>query len=412
MTEESSIRASAIRPIVVQKYGGSSVATVEKIRSIAEKIVATRAQGFDVVVVVSAMGNTTNELLGLAREVSPTPPLRELDMLLSAGERISMSVLSMAIQQLGVDAVSLTGSQSEILTSETHGNAFITEIRPDRILKELSLGRVVVVAGFQGVNGLGETTTLGRGGSDTTAVALAAALEARHCDIFSDVAGVYSADPRVVESARRLDELGYEEMQAFARYGARVLNADAVEFARRKGIEVYARSTFGGPESTVIRHLDNPTRESGFGVAGVAGNDKLLRVQYDCGTSGPRAREVMDALEEYDILAGVSQGDRLDVLLSTTNIPCDIAFARTLGEAFENHVEVSPEIGSVTAVGLGVGDDPAALAYARRALENAAVPLISSYTHTEAVTCVVPAEQLACGVRAVHHAFIEAPQLR
>jgi aspartate kinase len=395
----------------VQKYGGSSVATIDKIQAIAEKIVATRAQGFDVVVVVSAMGNTTNELLGLAREVTSTPPLRELDMLLSAGERISMSVLSMAIQQLGVDAVSLTGPQCTILTTETHGSAVITEIRPRRILDELSRGRVVVVAGFQGVNGLGETTTLGRGGSDTTAVALAAALEARHCDIFSDVAGVYSADPRVVESARRLDELGYEEMQAFARYGARVLNADAVEFARRKGIEVYARSTFGGSDHTVIRKLDNPTRESGFGVAGVAGNDKLLRVHYDGSISaGPRTREIMDALEDYDILAGLTRDDQVDVLLSTENIPCDVTFARTLGEAFENHVEVSPEIGSVTAVGLGVGDNPEAIAYARRALENASVPLISSYTCPEAVTCVVRADLLSEGVRAVHNAFIEAPQ--
>src|SRR5947208_516067 len=229
--------------IVVQKYGGSSVADVTRIRRVAERVMETRRAGHDVVVVVSAMGDTTDELLSLAKKVSPNPERRELDMLLSAGERISMALLSLAIRELGGDAISFTGSQSGIITNDRHVDARIIEVRPLREQEALARGKIVVVAGYQGVSYRKEVTTLGRGGSDTTAVAMAAAVDAEYCEICSDVDGVYSADPRVVPAARRIGTLSYEETQELAEAGAKVLNAQAVEFAKEKGIAIYARAT-------------------------------------------------------------------------------------------------------------------------------------------------------------------------
>ncbi len=243
-------------PIVVQKYGGSSVADIGKLRSVADQVARTRAAGNDVVVVVSAMGKTTDNLLGLAREAAlppdasvaggsapPEPAKRELDMLLSTGERVSMSLLSIAIHARGLDAVSFTGSQSGIITNDRHFDARIIEVRPHRIEDELARGRIVIVAGYQGMSYKREITTLGRGGSDTTAVALAAALGAERCEIYSDVDGVYSADPRIVPDARHLPELDYETMQEMAECGAKVLNAQAVEWARRHKVAIIARKT-------------------------------------------------------------------------------------------------------------------------------------------------------------------------
>ena len=221
--------------IVVQKYGGSSVADVQKLRQVADRIMRTRQQGHDVVVVVSAMGDTTDDLLAMAKQVSSNPERRELDMLLSAGERISMALLSIAIRELGGDAISFTGSQSGIITNDRHVDARIIEVRPFRVQDELARGKIVVIAGFQGVSYRREITTLGRGGSDTTAVAMAAALNAEYCEICSDVDGVYSADPRIVPEAHRIGTLSYEETQEMAESGAKVLNAQAVEFAKRKG---------------------------------------------------------------------------------------------------------------------------------------------------------------------------------
>src|SRR6202047_3355593 len=218
--------------IVVQKDGGSSVADPTKLKRVAERVMQTRASGHDVVVVVSAMGDTTDDLLGLAKQISANPDRRELDMLLSAGERISMALLSIAIRELGGDAISFTGSQSGIITNDRHVDARIIEVRPFRVQDELARGKIVVIAGYQGVSYRREVTTLGRGGSDTTAVAMAAALDAEWCEICSDVVGVYSADPRVVPGARRIAALSYQEMQELAESGAKVLNAQAVEFAK------------------------------------------------------------------------------------------------------------------------------------------------------------------------------------
>ncbi len=240
--------------IIVQKYGGSSLADTDKIKEVARHVTALRQQGFDVVVVVSAMGKTTDNLIDMARQINPSPARREMDMLVTVGERVSMALLSMAIQGLGFPAVSLTGSQAGIITNASHTHARIIEIRPFRVLDSLEDGKIVIIAGYQGMSYNREITSLGRGGSDTTAVAMAAALDAERCEIYSDIDGVYSADPRVVLSAHRLEEIDYTRMIALARHGAVVLNADAVEFARRKGIAIYARASFGHKgRGTVIR---------------------------------------------------------------------------------------------------------------------------------------------------------------
>ena len=260
--------------IVVQKYGGSSVATVDKLRQVAALVVAKKRSGVEVAVVVSAMGDTTDELLALAQKVSPAPPRRELDMMLSCGERISMSLLAMAIHELGEEAVSFTGSQSGIITNDHHSAAKIIEVRPFRIEDELRRGHIAIIAGYQGMSYRREITTLGRGGSDTTAVALAAALGAEACEIYSDVDGVWSADPRVIPQAQQLPALSYAEMVAFAGAGAKVLNQDAVAFARDAKIKIHARKTGSDSPGTVIQ----PMAEA-RAVAGVAHKPHMLALR-------------------------------------------------------------------------------------------------------------------------------------
>ncbi len=238
---------------IVQKYGGSSVADVEKIRKVARRVAERAKEGHQILVVVSAMGNTTNELLALAKQLSIQPERRELDMLLSVGERITMALLAMALRDLGVPARSFTGSQSGIITDSSHASARVVELRPDRLLEALEAGEVVIVAGFQGMSREREVTTLGRGGSDTTAVVLAAAIQADECEICSDVDGIYSADPRLVSGTVRLDELSLDEALALARNGAKVLFEDAVAWAKREGISLRASASFSErPGSRIV----------------------------------------------------------------------------------------------------------------------------------------------------------------
>lgn len=404
----------APRGVVVQKFGGSSVATLERLQGVARKIARTRREGWDVVVVVSAMGKTTDELVGKARAISATPAPREMDMLLTSGERISMSLLAMAVREEGVPAVSLTGSQSGILTNDVHTNARIIEVRPFRIEDELERGSVVIVAGFQGASYRREVTTLGRGGSDTTAVALAAALDACHCDIFSDVDGVYSADPRVVDEAKPLDQLSYEEMQELARQGARVLNAQAVEFARRHSIAIYARSTFGTDNHTRVERADEAPKErlrelDAHGVTGVTGRKDLLRVLCEGPCCGDCANDVLRALERCDVLSsGVEpQRDRFDIVVATENIAAPAAFARSLEEQFASaDLAVEGGLGSVSAVGLGVGDKPTALLEALDALSERGIDVVTSFTSREALTCLVSVDDVDAAVQCVHELFL------
>src|SRR5688572_17703229 len=303
--------------IIVQKYGGSSVADVQKLKSVAARIMRATQQGHQVVVVVSAMGDTTDDLLAMAKQVSDNPDRRELDMLLSAGERISMALLSMAIRELGGDAISFTGSQSGIMTNDRHVDARIIEVRPFRVLDELGRGKIVVIAGYQGVSYRKEVTTLGRGGSDTTAVAMAAALDAEFCEICSDVDGVYSADPRVVPAAQRIGTLSYEETQEMAESGAKVLNAQAVEFAKDKGIAIYARATQGplpgadpSADGTVVRK--HSPRMPGT-VVGVASEQDLIVLEADAS-----APDVITLLEERHVAGKQLHifGERITVAIS------------------------------------------------------------------------------------------------
>jgi aspartate kinase len=387
--------------IIVQKYGGSSVADAAKIRAVAEKIAARRAQGDALVVVVSAMGDTTDELLALARQVTDNPARRELDMLLTAGERISMALLSMALNALGVEAISFTGSQSGIITTESHTNARILEVRPFRIHEELAKGRVVIVAGYQGVSREKEVTTLGRGGSDTTAVALAAALSAAACEIYSDVDGVFTADPRVAPQARRLAEISYEEMQALAESGARVLNAQAVEWARQADIVIHARATAGG-EGTRVRRLPDTSR-----VAGVAGQTGLVLLRLG---RPERLPELLSVLERHgaaprDVVVDPGAGFA-SLLLSLENLHNFSGLEADLHREFGKDVVMEPEIGAVAVVGVGIEADSEHLAQSVAALAAARVPLAGVRTSALRLLLLVSANRVGEAVRALHDVFL------
>ncbi len=348
-------------PIVVQKYGGSSVAGVEKLRLVAQRVVETARSGKQVCVVVSAMGDSTDELLGLARKLTAAPPRRELDMLLSCGERISMALLSMAIAELGHEAISFTGSQSGILTNDRHSGARIIEVRPVRIQDELERGRIVIVAGFQGVSYKREITTLGRGGSDTTAVALAAALGAEYCEICSDVDGVYSADPRVVPAARLLEAISYDEMQELAEHGARVMNPQAVEFARKAGIAIYARATVGAPGEGGTR-IGGPAPH-GRGAVGVTGMQELVRVRVRGGAQGgTRLAELLGG-EGVRLLRFAADEAGALALFSTDDLPdWPLMRARLAAHFGDALIGCDEGLAAATAVGEGLGSDARALA--------------------------------------------------
>ncbi|MFT3914596.1 MAG: aspartate kinase [Anaeromyxobacteraceae bacterium] len=379
--------------VVVQKYGGSSVADVEKIGRVADKVAAARREGRDVCVVVSAMGDTTDELLQLAKKVSLAPPRRELDMLLSAGERISMALLSMALQERGVAAISFTGSQSGIITSDAHAAARILEVRPFRVQEELGRGKVVIVAGYQGVSTKKEVTTLGRGGSDTTAVALAAALGG-DCEIYSDVAGVFTADPRVVPDARRLDALSYDEMQELAAAGAKVLNAQAVEFAKERGIAIHARSTFGGAEETVVKGGAFPER-----IAGVATQRELALVELPQAALG----EVLAILEKRGAIAAeiASPGVRAGLVLQLENVHdwplLKAALAAIPGVAVEDE-----RIGSVSVVGTGLSAGHRVVREVTAVLEGLGAPPRAVFTSALRVTAYAKAAAVADAARELH----------
>ncbi|HET9596871.1 MAG TPA: aspartate kinase [Anaeromyxobacteraceae bacterium] len=387
--------------VVVQKYGGSSVADVERMRRVAARVAARRRAGDDVCVVVSAMGDTTDELLALAKQVSDAPPRRELDMLLTAGERISMALLCMALDREGVAAVSFTGSQSGIITTSAHAAARIVEVRPTRVRDALAAGKVVIVAGYQGVSREKEVTTLGRGGSDTTAVALAAALAA-DCEIYSDVAGVFTGDPRVVPEARRLERLSYDEMQELAHAGARVLNAQAVEFAREQGIAIHARSTFGGPEETVVAAAsrDHPQR-----VAGVASQTSVALVSVEPALL-PRALGALEreGAEATQLAAG--DGEAL-LAFPLDDVHALASLAAGLREATGGRARLEVEgLGAVSVVGTGLAAGHRVLREVTRTLETLGAPPRALFTTPLRVTAYCAARVLPEAVRALHAALV------
>jgi len=384
-------------PVVVQKYGGSSVADVEKIGRVADKVAAARRSGLSVCVVVSAMGDTTDDLLALAKKVSAAPPRRELDMLLSAGERISMALLSMALHERGVAAISFTGSQSGIITSDAHAAARILEVRPFRVQEELGQGKVVIVAGYQGVSTRKEVTTLGRGGSDTTAVALAAALGG-DCEIYSDVAGVFTADPRVVPDARRLDALSYDEMQELAAAGAKVLNAQAVEFAKERGIAIHARSTFGGSAETVVKGGTFPER-----IAGVATQRELALVEL------PSAglADALTLLEARGATAAeiASPGGRAGLVLALENVH-DWPVLRAALAALPGAAVEDEKIGAVSVVGTGLSAGHRVLREVTAVLAGLGAPPRAIFTSALRVTAYAKAAVLADAARELHRRLV------
>ena len=377
--------------IIVQKYGGSSVGDVERIRKVAARVAARRAEGHQMVVVVSAMGDTTDELLELARKISSDPPRRELDMLLTCGERVSMALLSMALHQLGVPAISFTGSQSGIITDDNHSGARILEVRPVRIREELGRGKVVIVAGFQGVSRQREVTTLGRGGSDTTAVALAAALGAEVCELLSDVDGVYSADPRVVPEARKLERLDYDTMQEMAAAGARVLNAQAVEFARAAGIVLHAGLAHGAGTGTRVTSERVPVR--------AVATDAEIRV-LSVPSGGLSA--VLDWLGERHIplrLLHTASAAPTLLVVPLQDLHAVEVFDTTM-RSFG--AQIRPGLGTVSVVGPGVGTDPSLMASTlseASALDATVAGLVASPLQ---LTLVTETAHLGALARAVH----------
>jgi aspartate kinase len=418
-------------PIVVQKYGGSSVADVTRIRQVAERIMRTKAAGYDVAVVVSAMGDTTDELLALARKVAANPDRRELDMLLSAGERISMALLSMAIRELGGDAISFTGSQSGIITNDRHVDARIVEVRPFRVQDELSRGRVVVIAGYQGVSYRREVTTLGRGGSDTTAVAMAAALGAEWCEICSDVDGVYTADPRVVPAARRVDMLTYEETQELAEAGAKVLNAQAVEFAKEKGIAIYARATASavpgsepGSDGTVVRR--NAPRMPGT-VVGVASERDILILQASGDATSTRVSTparterapgtpvrlltLLDACgvsgKQLHVAALGGSTDGTILVLSRDNLHNEDRLRRDLTAAFGGDARIVDGLGAVSVVGTGINATYENVRRGSACLHDNRITWLGLATSSFRTTWLVPRADVEDAVRLLHATFIE-----
>jgi aspartate kinase len=394
--------------VIVQKYGGSSVADVQKLKSVAARIVRARQRGHQVVVVVSAMGDTTDELLAMAKQVSDSPDRRELDMLLSAGERISMALLSMAIRELGGDAISFTGSQSGIITNDRHVDARIIEVRPFRVQDELARGKIVVIAGYQGVSYRKEVTTLGRGGSDTTAVAMAAALDAEYCEICSDVDGVYSADPRVVPTARRIATLSYEETQEMAESGAKVLNAQAVEFAKERGIAIYARATMGplpGPDpstdGTVVRR--SPPRLPGM-VVGVASERDILMLESEA----PPA-DVLALLEERGVPGKQLHifKDRTTVAISRENLHDEPRLRDGLSTSLGGSARLVDGLAAVSVVGAGINATYANVRAGAAALTASGIEPAGTATSSFRITWMIPRERTDEAVRLLHKRFIE-----
>ncbi len=403
--------------LVVQKYGGSSLENADRIKRVAERIMKTRKAGNDVVVVCSAMGDTTDELLDLAQRVNPVPPEREMDMLLTAGERISNSLVAMAISALGAEALSFTGSQAGVITDSTHGKARIIDVTPSRVQAALDDGFICLVAGFQGVSqDTKDITTLGRGGSDTTAVALAAALNADVCEIYTDVDGVYTADPRIVSNARRLDRVPYEEMLEMAAGGAKVLMLRCVEYARRYGVPIHVRSSYTNKPGTIVSGSveDIPVEQAM--ITGVAHDRSEAKVTVtgvpdQAGVAARIFRVVADAEIDIDMV--------LQNVSSTVSGRTDITFTlskdngRTAVAALEKirdelgftAVLYDDHVGKVSLVGAGMRSHPGVTATFCEALAKAGVNIEIINTSEIRISVLIRDTELDEAVRAIHDAF-------
>ena len=403
--------------LVVQKYGGSSVGTAERIKRVAERIVATKKAGNQVVVVVSAMGDTTDELLDLAQQVSPAPPARELDMLLTSGERISNALVAMAISALGAEARSFTGSQAGVITTGAHGKARIIDVTPGRIRAALDEGAIALVAGFQGVaQDTKDITTLGRGGSDTTAVALAAALKADVCEIYTDVDGVFSADPRIVPNARKLDTINYEEMLEMAAAGAKVLMLRCVEYARRYHVPVHVRSSYSDLQGTLVTgSMEDLTVEQALitGVAHERGEAKVTvaGVPDHPGVAAKIFRAIADAEIDIDmVVQNVSKAGEGHTDITFTLPKADGPKAVQQLEAHRAEIEYgqviyNDHVGKVSLIGAGMRSHPGVTATFCEALAGAEVNIDIISTSEIRISVLVADTDLDKAVKAIHDAF-------
>jgi aspartate kinase len=405
--------------VVVQKYGGSSVSDAEAIKRVARRIVETHRAGNSVCVVVSAMGDTTDELLDLAEQVSHDPPARELDMLLTSGERISMALVAMAIAQLGEEARSFTGSQAGVITDDAHGAARIIDVTPGRIQSALDAGHIAIVAGFQGVSQTTkDITTLGRGGSDTTAVALAAALHADVCEIYTDVDGVFTADPRILPSARKLDVLSMEEMLDLAANGSKILHLRCVEYARRYGIPIHVRSSWSQRPGTWVK--DNPYEGEGAVeapiIAGIAHDRSeakitIVGVPDRVGVAAKIFGAIAEAGINIDmIVQNVSAAETAKTDISFTLPQADGARGMQVLQAIKHEVEyedlrLDDKIGKIALVGAGMKSHPGVSAKFFGALAEAGINIEMISTSEIRVSAVTRADMLDEAVRAVHTAF-------
>jgi len=406
--------------LVVQKYGGSSVADADGIKRVAQRIVATRKAGHSVVVVVSAMGDTTDELQDLAAQVSPLPPGRELDMLLTAGERISMALLAMAIANLGLEGRSFTGSQAGVITDSAHGKARIIDVTPGRISTALGEGAIPIVAGFQGVSQNGkDITTLGRGGSDTTAVALAAALEADVCEIYTDVDGVFTADPRIVRTARRIPWISYEEMLEMAACGAKILQLRCVEYARRYGMPIHVRSSFSNRTGTRISEANEGTEAAGVEQAIISGvaHDRseakitVAAVPDKVGVAAQIFRIVAAAGINIDMIVqnvSAATTGRTDISFTLPRDDGQAAMAALNGAQPDIGFETllyDDRIGKVSLIGAGMRSHPGVSATFFGALADAAVNIEMISTSEIRISVVVDQKDVDVAVTAAHRAF-------
>ncbi|MDQ1733447.1 MAG: aspartate kinase [Pseudonocardiales bacterium] len=403
--------------LVVQKYGGSSVADAERIKRVAERIVATRRAGNDVVVVVSAMGDTTDELIDLAEQIVPVPGGREFDMLLTAGERISMALLAMAIQSLGYPAESFTGSQAGVLTTSVHGKARIVNITPGRVENSVADGNVAIVAGFQGVSpDTKDITTLGRGGSDTTAVALAAALKADVCEIYTDVDGVYSADPRIVKNARRLNTVTYEEMLELAACGAKILHLRSVEYGRRYAVPIHVRSSFSNRTGTLVTgSMEDLSVEQAI-ISGVAHDRSEAKVTVvgvpdKPGEAAALFRVLAEAEINLDMIVqnistgGTGKTDVSFTLPKTDGLTAVQALGKVKAQVGFEDVLYDDHVGKLSLVGAGMRSHPGVSAKFFASLAEAGVNVEMISTSEIRISVVCRDTELDAAVRAVHDAF-------
>lgn len=396
-------------PLVVQKYGGSSVADVDKLKKIASMIAAVKKQGIDVVVVVSAMGKTTNQLIEMAKAISPDPPRREMDMLLSTGERTSMALLCIALHEEGIESISLTGSQAGIITNDRHNDARVIEVRPIRVLDELDKGKVVVIGGFQGVSYKRDITTLGRGGSDTSAVALAAALNAERCEIYSDVDGVYTTDPNIVKDAKHLPEISYQQIQEMAEAGAKVLNAQAVQFAKEAKIALYARDSFNPGKETIIKDV---SKKELAGVLAVVYEKEIVRVfVHDADKIG----WVLEYLEEQQIpikefqVSGIAgdKGYKCSFIISTNSLYNWEKVKEVIEEKLRDGIYVNESLAAISIIGEGFSRNNDALMETMKLLDKHSINYYGVNTTSFRISLLVEKYLLEDAVKLCHEYWIK-----